>query len=104
MKWEFLGRQEMPESEKGKRGYTYLSLLWRSPVPGGWLLMTLNAKSSDPSPTTSFYPDPEHLWTGGTNPGADYLLRPASGGAISAPDHLLRPALEPAPEIWQEEE
>jgi hypothetical protein len=99
LKWEFLGKQEHSDREEGKRGgHIYLSLLWRTPVPGGWLLMTLNARSSDPIPMVSFYPDPDHHWTTVSDPQADYLLRPAAGGAETASRHLLRPGQSPDPE------
>ena len=97
MKWEFLGGQELTDREEGTRGrgYTYVSLLWRTNVPGGWLLMVMNAKSNDPSPSVSFYPDPEHRWTGAADPQAAYLLRPAEGGRETPADHLLRPGPPP---------
>ena len=92
MQWEFLGKQEMLDSTAGK-GYAYAPLLWRTPVPGGWLLMTLNSKSSDPQPTVSFYPDAEHLWRGNAPPESGYLLRPAAGASGSS-EQLLRAAGE----------
>lgn len=68
--------------------------MWRAPVPGGWLLMTVNSKSNDPQPMVSFYPDPEHRWIGNAPPEANYLLRPASGSPSTSPDELLRPSEE----------
>ena len=98
MQWQFLGKQELPESDNRGRGHTYLVSMWRTPVPGGWLLMSLNSRSSDPQPLVSFYPDPDHRWAGNTPPEADYLLRPASGVASVSSEELLRPALdEPSP-------
>jgi hypothetical protein len=92
MKWEFLGEQELSVIYKPRKGWVYSMAMWRTPVPGGWLLMTVNLRSSDPQPVTSFYPDVAHTWKGGNPPEADYLLRPATGGAISSPEQLLRAA------------
>jgi hypothetical protein len=91
MMWEFLGKQELRDSDTPGKGYAYALLLWRTPVPGGWLLMAVNAKTSDPQPVISFYPDADHVWQGKEPPEAAYLLRPAGAGSLSA-DHLLRPA------------
>lgn len=77
MKWEYLGVQELREGSGGK-GYVYAVGMWRTPVPGGWLLMSVNTRSRDPQPNQSFYPDPDHLWTGQTPEEADYLLRASS--------------------------
>lgn len=99
MRWEFLGKQELPEGKPGERGYVYLVSMWRTPVPGGWLLMSLNSKSNGPQPVMSFYPDADHLWQGNTPPEADYLLRPASGSATTSPEHLLRAASEDNSEL-----
>lgn len=79
MKWEQVGMQELWESGIPGRGYAYEIWLWRTPVPGGWLLMAVNKKSNGPDPTVSFYPDPEHRWNPAHDPQADYLLRPAQG-------------------------
>jgi hypothetical protein len=98
MKWEFLGKQELRDSDIPGKGYTYAPALWRTPVPGGWLLMTLNSKSNDPQPMLSFYPDADHLWTGKNPPEAGYLLRPASADSAPSTEHLLRPAYEENPE------
>lgn len=96
MQWQFLGKQEMFEGHGG-RGHTYIASMWRSPVPGGWLLMTVNARSSDPQPFVSFYPDPEHVWSGQAPHGADHLLRPAGGSASIEADHLLRITADDSP-------
>jgi hypothetical protein len=90
MQWEFLGKQELLASHNPDRGYFYSAAMWRAQVPGGWLLMTLNLKSSDPNPMISFYPDAEHVWKGGDPPEADYLLRPAMGAGSTSPEQLLR--------------
>jgi hypothetical protein len=89
MQWQFLGKQELHEGRGGK-GHVYLTSMWRSHVPGGWLLMTVNARSSDPNPIVSFYPDPDHVWTGETPHGADHLLRPAGGSGNLESQTLLR--------------
>jgi len=101
MRWEFLGKQELQESVTPGKGYVYTLSMWRTPVPGGWLIMTVNNKSNDPQPVLSFYPDADHIWKGNAPPEAGYLLRPASGGAITAPDTLLRPSIEEDPEPKQ---
>ncbi len=92
MQWEFLGKQELQESNNSGKGYTYVASMWRTPVPGGWLLMTLNSKSNDPQPLLSFYPDADHLWQGNAPPEANYLLRPARGSLAASQEQLLRPA------------
>jgi hypothetical protein len=94
MRWEFVGKQELWESGVPGKGYAYSALMWRTPVPGGWLLMTLNGKSNDPQPVTGFYPDAEHRWNITASPEADYLLRPAgSGQALISSEELLRPGI-----------
>jgi hypothetical protein len=94
MKWEYLGTQELAEGETANKGYVYVCSMWRTPVPGGWLLLTLNRKSNDPHPIQSFYPDADHLWTGRTPPEAGYLLRAAGSGSPSAGEQLLRASEE----------
>lgn len=81
MKWEFLGVQELRE-ESARKGHVYTISMWRTPVPGGWLVMSANTRSLDPQPIQSFYPDPDHLWTGKTPEEADYLLRASSNTEI----------------------
>ena len=94
MKWEFLGVQELREGSNGK-GYVYTVGMWRTPVPGGWMLMSLNTKSNNPQPTQSFYSDPDHLWTG-TNPAeAAYLLRAAGPDNVPSTQNLLRASDDP---------
>ena len=92
MKWEFLGTQELRESHLSNKGHVYMVSLWRTPVPGGWLVMTINNRSSDPQPTHSFYPDAEHLWPGNPPLEATYLLRPAGAGALPSDEMLLLPS------------
>lgn len=92
MQWEFLGVQQMQERNASGKGYVYALSMWRTPVPGGWLIMTLNSRSNSPQPTQSFYPDAQHLWTGKTPAEANYLLRPAGAGELPSADTLLLPA------------
>jgi len=94
MKWEFLGVQELREGMNGK-GYVYTVGMWRTPAPGGWLLMSINTKSNNPQPTQSFYPDPDHLWTGKTPPEAAYLLRAAGADSAPSTQSLLRASDDP---------
>lgn len=96
MQWEFLGKQALRESVQPGKGHTYAPALWRTPVPGGWLVMTINSKSSDPQPLLTFYPDADHLWKVTDDPQAAVLLRPASGGMLPAGKELLRASLEEA--------
>lgn len=91
MKWEFLDVQELREGSDSGKGHVYKLALWRTPVPGGWLLMALNTKSNDPQPIQSFYPDPEHLWTGRTPREAHFLLRAAGPAATPMITGLLSP-------------
>lgn len=79
MQWEYLGKQNIREGADGEKGFLYHILIWRTPVPGGWLIMSLNSRSNDPQPNTGFYPDPAHIWKGNAPPEADFLLRPANG-------------------------
>ncbi len=91
MEWEAIGKQEL--KTPGRRGfgsYTYQVQMWRSPVPGGWLIMALNSRSNSPDPVTSFYPDPEHHWQITQDPVANYLLRATQASAIEDPNLLLR--------------
>ena len=95
MKWEFLGVQEM-QAGYGGRGHVYAIGMWRTPVPGGWLVMSINTRSNDPQPVQSFYPDPEYLWTGKTPVEADYLLRAAGPTVALSGEALLRASDDPA--------
>ncbi len=78
MKWEFLGVQHLTELKGDHRGYTYNVNVWRSPVPGGWLLMSMNERSQDPQGMISFYPDERHVWNGLDETQFDDMLRPLS--------------------------
>ena len=83
MTWEFIGKQELGGwMTPKKKGYTYPVGMWRTPVPGGWLLMTMKAMGMDPQPTTSFYPDPDHIWQPNESQDAARLLRPVSSDEI----------------------
>ncbi|MDE2126159.1 MAG: hypothetical protein KGJ62_06180 [Armatimonadetes bacterium] len=96
MKWQFLGPQDLVETGL-PRAHTYRLNVWRSPVPGGWLVAALNSRSTAPQPVISFYPDPDHLWTGAHDASSDMLLRPAAGAAAtSQPEELVRAASRPA--------
>ena len=91
MHWEFLGKQELQNSELRGQGHVYLASIWRTPVPGGWLLITVNNRTSDPQPTVSFYPDADHDWKLNEPAEANYLLRAAGAGDIKSSAELLRP-------------
>lgn len=91
MKWEFIGKEELKEADTTGKGYKYIVSMWRTPVPGGWLIQTINAKSNDPQPMTSFYPDPSHSWSFVIDPQSQYLLRAAGPTHPSAAaEQLLR--------------
>lgn len=94
MRWEFLGKQELRDSIQPGKGHVYAPNLWRTPVPGGWLVMTVNSKSNDPQPVLTFYPDANHLWQVTDDPQAATLLRPARGAMIPGSSELLLPAGE----------
>src|SRR5258708_4321519 len=96
MKWEFLDRQELREGRDPAKGHVYVASMWRTPVPGGWLVMTINSRSNDPQPVTNFYPDPEHAWQPVAPAEAAYLLRPAEGNEMIPPERLLRAAQDDA--------
>ena len=91
MEWEYLGRQELRDSLDPGKGHVYVASMWRTPVPGGWLLMTVNQRTNDPQPTTSFYPDPAHAWQPHAPAEAATLLRPAIRNEPADAERLLRP-------------
>ena len=92
MQWQFLGKQELEDGSGARRGHTYVALMWRSRVPGGWLVMSINGRSVDPQPVIAFYPDADHEWSGEAPPGSEHLLRPAGGTTSEGGDRLLRGA------------
>jgi hypothetical protein len=94
MKWEFLGVQS-PQEGYGGKGHIYSIAMWRTPVPGGWLLLSLNTRTNNPQPVQSFYPDPNHLWTGQTPAEANYLLRGAGPDGALSSEALLRASDDP---------
>ena len=78
MEWEDLGYQNLVHAGKGGLfgGSAKMSIpMWRTPVPGGWLIMTLIQGTATHTTTTSFYPDPEHIWDPHSKYEASYLLR-----------------------------
>ena len=87
----------MREGHAGK-GHIYTVGMWRTPVPGGWLLMSVNTRSSDPQPIQSFYPDPDPIWTGKTPVEAGCLLRAAGAGGSPTTHALLRASDDPSAE------
>ena len=86
MQWEHIGCQEL---KTPGRGYVYLAEMWRTPVPGGWLLMSLNSKSNSPDPEISIYKDVTHLLKPNVPPEASYLLRAVDETAIGGSDEVL---------------
>lgn len=63
IEWEYLGRQGLPPGALFPKQVE----MWRTPVPGGWLVLTVETQQSD-SLSTTFYPDPEHEWDGSSLP------------------------------------
>lgn len=57
MKWEKIQSCE-PRHEFASGAF------YRSPVPGGWLLMIFWQMGHPGGPAMCFYPDPEHEWDG----------------------------------------
>lgn len=91
MQWEFVGRQELKSPDRTIMGqYVYETFLWRTLVPGGWLLMALNSRSNSPDPIVSFYPDPTHSWRPNAPPESGYLLRATTSADAEASGELLR--------------
>jgi hypothetical protein len=87
-KWEFLGLQELTNPGKGGLfggGFTSRTFMWRSKVPGGWLILFCkSAAFPEALPQVSaslFYPDAAHEWNGGLEEEETekVLLRPALG-------------------------
>ena len=80
MEWEELGIQELHHTGKGGLfgGDTKMAILmWRTPVPGGWLILTQTSGGTSFDTTTTFYPDPDHIWDPKSKNEASYLLRAA---------------------------
>jgi len=91
MAWEYIGKQELKSPGKMMwGGYIYQTQMWRTPVPGGWLLMALNSRSNSPDPVISFYPDDDHVWNPTELTQEQYLLRAAGSREIEPPNELLR--------------
>ncbi len=91
MTWEYVGQQELQSREMR---HTYILEMWRTKVPGGWLVISLNSRSTSPDPTTVFYPDPLHEWHPEAPPEAAYLLRAASSVSTISDKELLHPSIE----------
>ncbi len=87
MQWEYLGKQELATTQPPGIFSTGQALIWRTPVPGGWLIITQLGSGG----CQSFYPDANHIWTGDTSKimESDYLLRPAEMGEGTPPNELL---------------
>ena len=77
MQWEYMGDQELSMPVFfGKRNMTMRSMMWRSPIEGGWLV---TQGESSAGFTLCFVPDINHAWDLNTSHlvvGRD-LLRPA---------------------------
>jgi hypothetical protein len=59
MKWEKLHVVE-PRAEFATGG------VYRTPIPGGWLIALFWQMGHPGGPALCFYPDAEHAWDGGT--------------------------------------
>jgi len=60
--WEYLGKESLPPGAVFPKTVE----TWRAKVPGGWLVLTTMPTSDGTVQSTTFYPDPEHGWDGGT--------------------------------------
>lgn len=56
MNWERVFQKKLPYINPTYE--TDSIMIWRSKVPGGWLILTVLCDSA----STSFYPDPEYKW------------------------------------------
>jgi len=63
LKWEKLEGRKV----RGFRFFGYRWHLFRTPVPGGWLVMSPPGGSFG-GPEIAFYPDPDHKWDGSSLP------------------------------------
>jgi hypothetical protein len=76
--WQPLGLQEMVFPGTGGifgGGFTLRTYLWRSAVPGGWIVVFADETGVAGAVKASFfYPDPNHEWKGDDSM-ADTLLR-----------------------------
>jgi hypothetical protein len=63
--WEYLGEQPLPPGTVAP----WKVQTWRSPVPGGWLVLVINY-TPDKSTGVTFYPDAAHGWNGHSLPMA----------------------------------
>ncbi len=61
IEWEYLGQQSLPPGTV----FPQQVETWRAKVPGGWLVLIIEKQSSN-SLSTTFYPDPQHEWSGST--------------------------------------
>lgn len=62
IEWEYLGDQALPP---GKIAPQHVET-WRTPVPGGWLVLVIQKSGQISGLSTTFYPDPQHEWDGST--------------------------------------
>jgi len=64
-----------------KHDFVYGSV-YRSPVPGGWIICVFWNTSHVGGPSVTFYPEPEHKWDGSSLPsvteGSGSELRPVA--------------------------
>ena len=62
------GRKESPMNlyweDLGYSNYNYSDAMYRSKVPGGWLIMVRGSTA----PGLTFLPDPNHKWDGNSLP------------------------------------
>ena len=87
-----MGKQEFGFATSPKKSIEYYARMWRTPVPGGWLIVTL-PESNVTQTATCFYPDPNHEWKPSDLPEhveTLRLLRPAQPTASTPADLLLR--------------
>ena len=71
VQWEPLGASKAAFPDSGAP-YAATLYLFRSKVPGGWLLLTMTGGNDS---SVSFYPDPLHSWDGSSMEGHELRSR-----------------------------
>jgi hypothetical protein len=59
LKWQKL------QAGEPRHDFTYATT-YRTAVPGGWLVCIFYNSSHTGGPAMCFYPDPDHIWDGGS--------------------------------------
>ena len=56
LEWEYIGKSPLPPGNMKNVD------MWRSKMPGGWLIMTLRVVRDIESVSTIFFADPNYEW------------------------------------------